>query len=85
MKIQSAIEKVIEDTSWTKARLARFLHKTPQSIQDRLNPNKNKSMNISSAMEMLDPMGYEIVIVPKGLQRLPKGSIRVSNEGSDES
>lgn len=78
MEIQSIIEKALAESSWTKASLARLLKKSPQAVSDTIGRGNRKSLRMSTAIEMLDPLGYELVVVPKEASRLPKGSMRVS-------
>lgn len=79
MSIENIINNIIKESSWTKARIARLLGKTPQSINDRLSTKKKKALGVNTAMEMLDLLGYEMLVVPKGT-RLPQGAYRVTFE-----
>jgi len=78
MNIIQAIEQLINSSAnWNKNRLAKHLNLVPQSLNSRFRPNS--SMQVSSAIEMLDPLGYDLVIIPKG-SNTPRGSILISNE-----
>lgn len=77
MNMQEAIGMLIEQSSWTKARLARHFGVTNAAIADRLRPKKT-DLKVSTAQQMLDPLGYDIVVVPKG-SRLPSGAILIDD------
>lgn len=74
MNIQETIKSIIDNGTWTQARLARHLEKSPQSIHERLANKKDASMSIDNAIAMLEPLGYDVVVVPKGVDRMPQGS-----------
>ena len=79
MLVFEALDKLIEDSSWSKARLAKSMGMLPQSMNNRM---KNASSpKVSFVVEILDLLGYDLVIAPKG-SNLPRGSVIV--ERGDE-
>lgn len=63
MKIATAIKRALKATNWTQARLADALGITSQSvIAQRF---RNKDMEVSTVLEMLDAIGYELILQPK--------------------
>lgn len=82
MKVNSAIRKVMKETKITQTRLAEILGEKHQSvISERLRQN---NISINLAMEMLDVMGYELVIQPKKPGRRPEGQILITMEDGEE-
>lgn len=74
MNICEAIEQLIADSNKTKSEIARESGMTAQSLGDRL--HRSKSMNVANAAKILDALGYELLITPKG-EAAPAGSIPV--------
>lgn len=68
MKINKIIEEVMVETGFGKAQLGRAVgiedKKRPSDVISKRLGQENISVNI--AKEMLDAMGYTMVIVPKG-------------------
>lgn len=83
MKINEIVAKVIETTltqggkKYTQSLIAEELHVKPQHISDRL---KNENMKVNTAIEMLNLMGYDLVVVPRESGResylVEKGGMR---------
>lgn len=80
MNIVAAIEEILSSSNWNKARLAKHLGKSPQSMNDRLQPMK--SLRVDSVVEMIEPLGYEMMLVPIGSQK-PRGAYVISDESLD--
>lgn len=68
MKINDIVAAVLKTTftqdgkTYTQKMIADELGVKPQHISDRL---KNENMKINTVIEMLDLMGYELVVKPK--------------------
>lgn len=74
MKINEIVAEVLENTTtpggnkFTQVMLADALTEkygkktTPAAVWDRL---KNENMKVTTAIEMLDILGYDIVVVPR--------------------
>lgn len=83
MKINEIIARVIETTltqggkKYTQTMIAEKLGVKPQHISDRL---KNENMKVNTAIEMLDMMGYDLVVQPREANRetyiVEKGGLR---------
>jgi DNA-binding Lrp family transcriptional regulator len=83
MKINEIIIEVLKNTQKvdgrkkTQSDIASALGVKPQVVNDRL---KNENMKVNTAIEMLDILGYDIVVVPreKGREKyeVERGSLR---------
>ena len=83
MKINEIVAKVIETTltqggkKYTQKMIADKLGIKPQHISDRL---KNENMKVNTAIEMLEMMGYDLMVVPRESSRetyvVEKGGLR---------
>lgn len=83
MKINEIVAAVIESTltqggkKYTQKMIADELNVKPQHISDRL---KNENMKVNTAIEMLDLMGYDLVVKPREAGRetyvVEKGGLR---------
>ena len=83
MKINEIVSKVIETTltqggkKYTQTMIADELGVKPQHISDRL---KNENMKVNTVIEMLDLMGYDLVVKPRESGRdsyiVEKGGVR---------
>ncbi len=83
MKINEIVAKVIETTltqggkKYTQKMIADELNVKPQHISDRL---KNENMKVNTVIEMLDLMGYDLVVQPRESGRdsyvVEKGGLR---------
>ena len=68
MKINEIIIEVLKNTQKadgrkkTQSDIASALGVKPQVVNDRL---KNENMKVNTAIELLEKMGYEIVVKPK--------------------
>lgn len=68
MKINEIILEVLKNTQKadgrkkTQSDIASTLGVKPQVVNDRL---KNENMKVNTAIELLEEMGYEIVVKPK--------------------
>lgn len=62
MKLGEALNKLIKDTKYSHASLAKELgRKSPASIGNAVMRN---NMNVDSLLEITDKLGYEIIIRP---------------------
>ena len=83
MKINEIVARVIETTltqggkKYTQTMIADELGVKPQHISDRL---KNENMKVNTAIEMLNMMGYDLVVRPREEGRetyvVEKGGLR---------
>lgn len=83
MKINEIVAAVIENTltqggkKYTQSMIAEELGVKPQHISDRL---KNENMKVNTAIEMLNLMGYDLVVQPRESGResyiVEKGGLR---------
>lgn len=68
MKINEIILEVLKNTQKvdgrkkTQSDIASALNVKPQVVNDRL---KNENMKVNTAIELLEEMGYEIVVKPR--------------------
>lgn len=80
MKINKAISKVMKEKGCTLKQMAKCIGKDrPNDVSARL---ASKNMSFDKAMEMLDVLGYEIVIQPVTAGQRKDGSIVI--DGKDE-
>ncbi|MBP3884056.1 MAG: Lrp/AsnC family transcriptional regulator [Olsenella sp.] len=78
MKIRDILRKLIDDsTVWSQNRIAPEVGLSPQAMTNRMKGDRN--MKAEFAAQVLDVLGYQLVVVPKG-NRLPKGSFVVTTE-----
>lgn len=83
MKINEIVAAIIDTTltqggkKYTQTMIAADLNVKPQHISDRL---KNENMKVNTAIEMLDLMGYDLVVRPREAGRetyiVEKGGLR---------
>lgn len=73
MKIDKVIRTLIEVRGMSLASYARVLGITRQTLNNRF---AKDSMRLDMAYEMLSPLDYKLVVMPKGA-RLPKDSFEV--------
>lgn len=83
MKINEIVVAIIDTTltqggkKYTQTMIADELGVKPQHISDRL---KNENMKVNTAIEMLDLMGYDLVVRPREAGRetyiVEKGGLR---------
>ena len=79
MNSRDLIRVIMEQQGVSNAALARQLGLTSAALWDRLNTKKNKSLSVANVSEMLEPLGYRLVIIPAGSQP-PEGSFPVDPE-----
>lgn len=72
MKTREAIDKAVNDSPWSKRRIAGKMGITAQQLNDRLHRNSSPKVNVIASL--LAVAGYKLVIVPEG-SHLPDGSI----------
>lgn len=65
------VNGIFEKSTWTKAAVARELNIYAQRLNGWL--TEGSSPKVSKMVRILDTVGYELVVVPKG-SKLPNGS-----------
>ena len=88
MKANQILESIMTDKGVSKAQLGRAVgiespdpnNKSYQTdvIGKRL---KQKTMSVTLFSEMLDAMGYTIIVAPKGAKKISEGEYEVDNNG----
>lgn len=63
--------------------LAKWLGLSRATVWARLDPRKSDNMTEENLREMLEALGYELVVVPDGYSAKHKHTIRISG-GEDE-
>ena len=81
MKLGSAIKIAMKNTNTTQKQMAERLGEKTQSVISQRLLHDNMSINL--ALEMLDVLGYEIVVQPKKRGRRPDGQILITR-GDEE-
>lgn len=77
MKSVEIARSLIEQSPvWSQNKLASKLGLSPQAMSNRM---QAVDLKASFLAEIVESLGYELVVVPQE-SKLPKGSIRVSNE-----
>jgi len=61
----------------SNAALARQLGITDAAMWDRLNNKKNKSLSTNTLRELLQPLGYKLVVLPEDAP-VPEGGFPVN-------
>lgn len=80
MNVVNAIDAIFQDSTWNKSRVAKELGISPQRLNGRLREGKSPKTN--NVIEILNIIGFNLVIVPKG-SRLPSGSYVLTDEQDD--
>lgn len=80
MEAIELMEALIEESSWSKARISRQLGMLPQTLNTRF--TKATSPKVSFMVDVLNLLGYDLVAVPKG-SNLPRGSVVVDPSAED--
>jgi transcriptional regulator with XRE-family HTH domain len=65
MNSKDVLKKIITEQGVSQAELARQINITPATLWDRMNSKKTNSLTINKLSEILDVLGYEILISPK--------------------
>lgn len=77
-----AIREIMTRTGWSQTRMAKKLGKNQSVIGTRLKEG-GKDISFNNAIEMLDEMGYEVVIQPVGNGRRKDGALVVNGKPSN--
>ena len=64
MLVKSAVRKIMEEKGIGTNGLAKMIGKIPQTVSDRLNPEKGTNFSIDKLDELIAVMGYKIVLMP---------------------
>ena len=76
MKPKEALNKLVDESDFKKADIARALGISPQSLDIRL--SKGENPQIKTLNEILSVIGYQLAITRKGA-KLPSHSIVIEN------
>lgn len=68
MLVKSAVRAIMERKGIGTNALAKIIGKIPQTVSDRLNPEKGTNLSIDKLDELLSAMGYRIVLMPSDEQ-----------------
>lgn len=78
MKVGKAIKQAMKATHTTQMQMKERIGAKSQSVVSmRLSSD---GLSISNVLEMLDAIGYELVIQPKRPGRRPEGQFVINNE-----
>lgn len=66
MTSKEIIKEIMKNKNVSNASMAKDLGMTQAALWERLNSKKSDNLSINSLNEMLDILGYEVVIVPTG-------------------
>lgn len=67
MTSKEIVKELIKVTGNSLAGVSKVIGVTTQGLWNMLNASRRKSMNVDSLCEILDVLGYKVVIVPKGM------------------
>ena len=81
---KSAILMLMEKHGVSNTKMADSLGITRAALWSRLDPRKSDNITVNTLQEMLDVIGYEIVIVRKGFADNCKNVITIDGEYDDE-
>lgn len=68
MLVKSAVRAIMERKGIGTNALAKMIGKIPQTVSDRLNPEKGTNLSIDKLDELVSAMGYKIVLMPSDEQ-----------------
>lgn len=68
MLVKSAVRAIMERKGIGTNALAKMIGKIPQTVSDRLNPEKGTNLSIDKLDELVSAMGYKIVLMPKDVK-----------------
>lgn len=74
MKPNEVLSEIISSSDFSQAEVARAVGVTPQALNYRVTKTENPM--IASFMDVIDVLGYQLVVTRKGA-KLPTGSIVV--------
>ena len=75
MKAREIVKEIMGQKGLGNAEFARILGVTPPALWDRLNTKKAKDIPTSTLDEMLQALGYKILIVPNEVEVPENGYI----------
>lgn len=64
MLVKSAVRDIMELKGIGTNALAKMIGKIPQTVSDRLNPEKGTNLSVDKLDELISAMGYKIVLMP---------------------
>ena len=64
MLVKSAVRDIMELKGIGTNALAKMIGKIPQTVSDRLNPEKGANLSVDKLDELISVMGYKIVLMP---------------------
>ena len=76
MKGREIVKSIMKQKKVTNADMAARLQITQAALWDRLNTKKTKDIPSSTLTEMLRPLDYKLVVVPRNT-RLPADSFEI--------
>ena len=65
---KSAVRAIMEQKGIGTNALAKMIGKIPQTVSDRLNPEKGTNLSIDKMEELISAMGYKIVLMPENVK-----------------
>lgn len=68
MQVKSAVRDIMKRKGIGTSAVAKMIGKIPQTVNDRLNPEKGTNLSIDKLDELISVMGYKIVLVPEGTE-----------------
>lgn len=82
MKVNEYVKQLIKGSGFTQTTLAKALgYNNQSSVAMRL--SKNNSMTVDNLAEMLNVLGYDLVIQPKKRGRKPDDQFIIETEESE--
>lgn len=83
MLVKKAVREIMERTGTGTSALAKKLGKKPQTVCDRLNPDKSTNLSMDKLDELIRVMGYKVVLVPEDTE-LKAGWYEIENSNEAE-
>jgi plasmid maintenance system antidote protein VapI len=65
MKTKELLKELIKENGLTNAGVAKAIDMTPQALWNLLNMGDRKAITVERTVQILDAMGYKVVVVPK--------------------
>lgn len=66
MKSKELVSNLIKESGNSLAGVAKVIGTTTQGVWNKLYSPARKSLTVDSLVELLDVLGYKVVVVPKG-------------------
>lgn len=81
MDAKTLLNILVDDSQYKKSEIARILNLKPQVLNTRL--TRSKSPRVASVVDILDVLGYQLVVTKKGV-KLPTDAVIIDEQEDEE-